>query len=266
MDTLLPGVDQDLVRPVARYAQRAFKEVRLNANVVKLATSGQSIRVTMEIAGREREELYDRVLVAVGRVPNCKDLGLEQTKVSRDDKGFVHVNAQQATSDPAIYAIGDVVGGVLLAHKASREARIAVEAILGESSARDQHVMPAVVFTDPEIAWCGLTEAQAQAKGLHVRVARFPWSASGRAVSIDRPDGLTKLLIEPDTQRLLGVGIVGAGAGELISEGVLALEMGATAKDLADAIHPHPTLSETLRECAEVFYGSATHIAPRRHT
>jgi dihydrolipoamide dehydrogenase len=191
-------------------------------------------------------------------------MGLENTKVSFDDRGFIHVNEKQQTTDPAIYAIGDIVGGVMLAHKAAKEARIAVEVIAGQDSAFVDITIPAVVFTDPEVAWCGLTEAEAKAKGLEVRVAKFPWAASGRALSFDRPEGLTKLIIEPETERILGVGIVGTGAGELISEGVLAVEMGATAKDLALAVHPHPTLSETLMEAAEAFYGQATHTFARK--
>jgi len=259
LDILLPGVDPDLVRPVMRYAERAFAAVRLSTKVLKMATSGKQIKVTMEEKGRHKEELYDRILVSVGRIPNCSDLGLENTKVARDEKGFIKVNERRQTADPAVYAVGDVTGGALLAHKASREARIAVEAILGEASAFENIVIPAVVFTHPEVAWCGLTEAEAKKNGVQVQVARFPWAASGRAVSIDRTDGLTKLIIEPESERILGVGIVGAGAGELIGEGVLAIEMGATARDLAASVHPHPTLSETLMECAEVFYGHATH-------
>ena len=219
----------------------------------------------MEIEGAKKEELYDRVLVSVGRAPNCDDLGLENTKVVRDEKGFVKVNSKQQTSVPHIYAIGDVAGGALLAHKASREARIAVEVIAGEESVF-QSVIPAVVFTDPEVAWCGLTEMEAREKGIQVTVSRFPWSASGRALSFDRPDGLTKLIVEPGTERILGVGICGSGAGELIGEGVLAVEMGATVKDLAESVHPHPTLSETLMECAEMFYGHSTHAFVRKRS
>jgi dihydrolipoamide dehydrogenase len=231
-----------------------------------MATSGKQIKVVMEYEGQTKEELFDRVLIAVGRVPNCEDLGLENTKVARDEKGFIKVNARQQTDDPSIYAIGDAAGGVLLAHKASREARVAVEVILGQDSDFSDVVIPAVVFTDPELAWCGLTEAEAQQKGINVSIAKFPWAASGRALSFDRTDGLTKLLIDPETERILGVGIVGAGAGELIAEGVLAVEMGATARDLALSVHPHPTLSETLMEAAEVFYGHATHTFTRKKT
>ncbi|TAJ97302.1 dihydrolipoyl dehydrogenase [bacterium] len=260
----LMGADSDLVRPVMRYAEKVFKEVRFNTKVVKMATSGKQIKVTLTVNGEQREEMYDRVLVSVGRVPNCKDLGLENTKVALDEKGFIQVNAQRQTADPAIYAIGDVAGGALLAHKASKEARIAVEVITGEASTFEDVIIPAVVFTDPEVAWCGLTEAEAKEKGIPVQVARFPWAASGRALTFDRPDGLTKLIIEPETERILGVGIVGHGAGELISEGVLAVQMGATAKDLAESVHPHPTLSETLMECAEVFYGYPTHTLAQK--
>jgi dihydrolipoamide dehydrogenase len=219
----------------------------------------------MEIDRQPREELYDRVLVSVGRVPNLADLGLENTKVTKDDKGFIQCNAQQQTEDPNIYAIGDVNGGVLLAHRAAKEARIAVEAMFGEASAFEDIVIPAVVYTDPEVAWCGLTETEAAAKNIEVKVAKFPWGASGRALTLDRTDGLTKLIIEPDSERILGVGIVGVGAGDLISEGVLAVEMGATARDLAESVHPHPTLSETLMEAAESFYGTATHTFSRRN-
>jgi dihydrolipoamide dehydrogenase len=259
LPSILIGVDADLARPVSRAAQKLFKEIRLNTKVVKMATAGRQIKVTTQLGGEQRDELYDRVLVSVGRTPNYIDLGLENTGVSKDDKGFIKCNAQQQTDDPKIYAIGDVNGGTLLAHRASREARIAVEAMLGEPSAFENIVIPAVVYTDPEVAWCGLTEAEAKQRGIEIKVAKFLWGASGRALTLDRTDGLTKLIIEPETERILGVGIAGAGAGELIGEGVLAVEMGATARDIADSVHPHPTLSETLMEAAESFYGTATH-------
>jgi dihydrolipoamide dehydrogenase len=264
MPSILMGADPDLVRPVANYAQKHFKEVRVSTKVLKMATSGKQIKVVMEFEGKQKEELYDRVLISIGRVPNCTDLGLKETKVTLDEKGFIKVNDKQQTSDPSIYAIGDVAGGVMLAHKASKEARIAVDVITGEETAFENIIIPAVVFTDPEVAWAGLTEAEAKQKGINVEIAKFPWSASGRALSFDRTDGLTKLVIEPDTERILGVGIVGAGAGELISEGVLAIEMGATVRDLAESVHPHPTLSETLMECAEMFYGTSTHALSRK--
>jgi dihydrolipoamide dehydrogenase len=262
--TVLAGADQDLVRPLLKRVQSVFREVRTSVKVTTMSTAGKQINVAMDVNGEPREELYDAVLVSVGRTPNCDDLGLENTKVTRDEKGFVAVNERQETQDPKILAIGDVAGGVLLAHKASREARIAVEVITGEASAFEDIVIPAVVFTDPEIAWCGLTEAEAKEQSRVVEIVRFPWSASGRALSFDRIDGMTKLIVDPETERLLGVGIVGAHAGEMISEAVVALEMGATAKDLALSVHPHPTLSETLVEAAELFYGTATHAIGRK--
>jgi dihydrolipoamide dehydrogenase len=264
LESILAGADADLVRPIKKYAETHFKEVRVKTKVSKMATSGKQIQVTFESSGQQKVELYDRVLVAVGRVPNCADVGLENTKVALDERGFIKVNSRQQTDEPTVYAIGDVTGGALLAHKASKEARIAVDVITGEYSAFENIVIPAVVFTDPELAWCGLTESEAREKGIEVEVAKFPWSASGRALSFDRTDGMTKLIIEPETERVLGVGIVGAGAGELIGEGVLAVEMGATARDLAESVHPHPTLSETLMECAEAFYGHSTHVYSRR--
>jgi dihydrolipoamide dehydrogenase len=264
LSSILTGIDADLVRPVSRIAQKAFKEIRLNTKVLKMATAGKQIKVTTQKDKEQREELYDRVLVSVGRAPNYSDLGLDNTQVTKNDKGFIQCNPQQQTDDPNIYAIGDVNGGALLAHRASKEAKIAVESILGHASAFDTVTIPAVVYTNPEVAWCGLTESEAKDRSIEVNVSKFPWGASGRALTLDRPDGLTKLLVEPETERILGVGIVGVGAGELISEGVLAVEMGATARDIADSVHPHPTLSETLMEAAEAFYGTATHTISRR--
>jgi len=264
LGSILTGADPDLTRPVMAYAKKAFKEIRVKTKVAKMATSGKQIKVAFEMDGQTKEEHYDRVLVAVGRTPNSQDLGLENTKVSLDEKGFIKVNEKQQTNDPSIYAIGDIAGGVLLAHKATKEGRIAVEVITGEESKMSGTIIPAVVFTDPEVALCGLTEAEAKEKGIEVKTSKFPWGASGRALSFDRPDGLTKLIVDPETERILGVGIVGHGAAELISEGVLAVEMGATAKDLALSVHPHPTLSETLMEAAEAFYGHATHTMVRK--
>jgi len=266
LPSILTGIDADLVRPVSRVAQKAFKEIRVNTKVLKMATAGRQIKVTTEANKEQREELYDRVLVSVGRVPNVADLGLENTKITKDDKGFIQCNAQQQTDDPNIYVVGDASGGTLLAHRAFKQAKVAVEAMLGEASAFENVIIPAVVFTDPEIAWCGLTEIEAKEKGIEVEVAKFLWGASGRALTLDRPDGLTKLIIEPESERILGMGIVGVGAGELIGEGVLAVEMAATVRDLAESVHPHPTLSETLMEAAESFYGTATHTISRRST
>src|SRR6516164_5854961 len=225
LDSVLAGADPDLARPVVTLAKKTFKEIRLKARVLKMSTAGNKIKVEMEYNGQKLEELYDRVLVAVGRVPNGNDLGLENTGVQLDEKGFVKVNHHQLTDDPNIYAIGDIAGGILLAHKAHKEAKIAVENINGEDVVFENIVIPAVVFTDPELAWCGLTEAEAKAQGIKHEVAKFPWSASGRALSFDRTDGLTKMIISTENDRVLGVGISGAGAGELIAEAVLAMEM-----------------------------------------
>jgi dihydrolipoamide dehydrogenase len=265
LDTILAGADPDLARPVMAFAKRAFKEVRLKAKVQKMVTVGKQIKVTSEFQGKSYEELYDRVLVSVGRTPNGKDLGIENTKAQFDERGFIKVDEQMRTSDPKIFAIGDIAGGILLAHKASKEARIAVENICGEGNAVNRdYVIPAVVFTDPEVAWVGLTEGEAKQKGIAVEIAKFPWGASGRALTYDRVDGLTKLIVEPETHRILGVGLVGHGAGELIGEGAVAIEMGATAEDMAAIVHPHPTLSETVMEAAEVFFGHATNVFTKK--
>lgn len=264
-ESILAGADADLIRPVVAYARKAFHETRLKAKVKSMQTVGHQIKVVSEFEGRTLEELYDRVLVSVGRTPNSRDLGLENTQAKLDERGFIQVDERMQTADPKISAIGDIAGGILLAHKASKEARIAVEAIYGEGKPVNRdYVIPAVVFTDPEIAWVGLTENEARQKNLTVEVAKFPWGASGRALTYDRVDGLTKLILEPETHRILGVGLVGHGAGELIGEAALAIEMGATAEDLAAIVHPHPTLSETIMEAAEVFFGHATHVFARR--
>ncbi len=264
-ETILAGADADLIRPVVAFARKAFHETRLKAKVKSMQTVGHQIKVTSEYEGRIFEELYDRVLVSVGRTPNSKDLGLENTAAKLDEKGFLQVDERMQTADPKISAIGDIAGGILLAHKASREARVAVEAIYGEGKPINRdYVIPAVVFTDPEIAWVGLTENEAKQKNMTVNVAKFPWGASGRALTYDRVDGLTKLILEPETNRILGVGLVGHGAGELIGEATVAIEMGATAEDLAAIVHPHPTLSETIMEAAEVFFGHATHVFTRK--
>ncbi|CAI2717586.1 dihydrolipoyl dehydrogenase [Nitrospina watsonii] len=259
-DGLLPGVDRDLVRPLQRKLAGDFEAIHLNTKVASLTENKNSVEVTLETDDGKREDTFDRVLMAVGRRPNSDGFGLDATQIELDSHGFIPVNAQRRTAEQSIYAIGDVAGGAMLAHKAAHEARVAVEAIAGDKTKWDARAIPAVVFTDPEIAWCGLTEAEAKEKDVSVTVAKFPWGASGRAQSLGRVEGVTKLVLEKESGRVLGVGIAGAGAGELIAEGVLAVEMGAVAEDVARAIHPHPTLSETLMESAESFYGSATHI------
>jgi dihydrolipoamide dehydrogenase len=257
---LLPGADRDLVGVLHKRLETLFDAIMLNTKVVEVAEEKKGIRVTFEGDARERQQVFDRVLVAVGRRPNSKIPGLETTGVKVDGKGFIETDGQRRTAEPTIFAIGDVAGEPMLAHKASHEARVAVEAIAGHKAIFEPLAIPAVVFTDPEIAWTGLTEAQADGEGREIEVAKFPWGASGRAIAIDRPEGLTKLVLEPGTGRVLGVGIAGAGAGELIGEATLAVEMGATAEDLKLTIHAHPTLSETLMESAEVFFGQSTHV------
>ena len=262
---LLPGADRDLVSVLHKRLEKLFAAIMLSTKVVKIAEEAAGIRVTFEGDAGVKDQVFDRVLVAVGRRPNSNIPGLDSTRVKVDQKGFIETDSQRRTAEPSIFAIGDVAGEPMLAHKASHEARVAIEAIAGHKAVFEPAAIPAVVFTDPEIAWCGLTEAQAQANGTQVEIVKFPWGASGRAISIDRPDGLTKLLLEPKSGRLLGMGIAGSGAGELIAEGVLAIEMGATVEDLKLTIHPHPTLSETLMESAEVFFGQSTHVyKPKR--
>jgi dihydrolipoamide dehydrogenase len=263
---LLPGADRDLVIPLHKRLEKNFAAILLNTTVASVKDEGNAIRATFEGPDvKEREQVFDRVLVSVGRKPNSEIPGLENTQVQVGPRGFIQVNKQLQTDDPSVYAIGDVVGEPMLAHKASHQGRVAVEAIAGHKVAFEPNAIPAVVFTDPEVAWCGLTETQAEKENRAVKVAKFPWAASGRAITLDRPEGMTKLLIDPATERVLGVGIVGAGAGELIAEGVLAIEMSALASDVALSIHPHPTLSETLMESAEVFFGTSTHVyRPKR--
>jgi dihydrolipoamide dehydrogenase len=258
---LLPGADRDLVLPLHKRLEKLFTSILLNTTVKSLKEEKNGIRVTFDGADvKEKEQVFERVLMSVGRRPNSEIPGLDKTQVKVNSKGFIEINEQRQTGDPAIYAIGDVAGEPMLAHKAMHEGRTAVEAIAGHKVAFEPAAIPAVVFTDPEIAWAGLTETQAKEQGRTITVAKFPWAASGRAVTLDRPEGLTKLLIDPKTERVLGVGIVGPGAGELIAEGVLAIEMCALAADVGMTIHPHPTLSETMMESAEVFYGHATDI------
>jgi dihydrolipoamide dehydrogenase len=263
-DGLLPGADRDLVNILAKRIESICEAVLLKTKVVGIKAAKDALAVTLDGEGlgpdAAKERTFDRVLVSIGRRPNSAVPGLDRTKVKVNARGFIEVDGARRTAEPSIYAIGDVVGEPMLAHKASHEGRVAVESIAGERVAFEPLAIPAVVFTDPELAWCGLTENEAKQQSREVTVARFPWAASGRALTLDRPDGMTKLVLDPKTERVLGVGIVGAGAGELIAEGVLAVEMGANATDVRMTIHPHPTLSETLMESAEVFFGQATHV------
>jgi dihydrolipoamide dehydrogenase len=263
---LLPGADRDLVLPLARRVDKVFEKIMLNTKVTALEERPDGLHATFdgpELKGAEAT--YDKALVCVGRRPNSEVPGLENTKVQKDAKGFIQVDAQRRTTDQVIFAIGDVVGEPMLAHKASAEGRVAVEVIAGHKAAFEPRAIPAVVFTDPEVAWCGLTETQANAEKRPVKIARFPWAASGRATTLDRNDGVTKLIIDPESERVLGMGITGPGAGDLISEGVLAVEMAALAGDVRLTIHPHPTLSETVMEAAEAYFGQSTHIyRPKR--
>jgi dihydrolipoamide dehydrogenase len=263
-ERLMAGTDQDLVQPLLARLKGLFEAIHLRTRVMELKELDNRVEAVLKGDLDEPKQTFDRALIAIGRNPNAGGIGLENTQVRLDDRGFVMVDEQQRTSDPRIFAVGDVTGGVMLAHKAMHEGKVAAEVIAGLPSAFDFQAIPAVVYSDPQIAWCGLTEENARRQGRAIRVSRFPWAASGRAVSMGVPKGMTKMIIDADTERLLGVGIVGRGAGEMIAEGVLAIEMGAVAEDLALSMHPHPTLSESEEEAAEAFLGSSTHILPQR--
>ncbi|MBI1318783.1 MAG: dihydrolipoyl dehydrogenase [Candidatus Hydrogenedens sp.] len=260
-DGLLPGCDRDLVRPLAKRVEGIFEEILLNTKVTNMEHQKNGLKVTLEGEGiKKPKRVFDKVLICIGRKPNSSGLGLDNTKVKVNDRGFVEVDIQRRTSDPNIFAIGDIVEGPALAHKASHEGRVAAEVIAGHNAAFEPQAIPCVVFTDPEIAWVGITEGEAKKAGRKVDVARFPWAASGRATTLNRTEGVTKIISDPDTHQVLGVGITGAGAGELIAEATLAIEMGATASDIDLTIHAHPTLSEALMEAAGSIFGTATHI------
>ncbi len=266
-DTLLPGADRDLVKPLQKRLNTLFENrIYTNTKVGSVALVDNQVEVTFEGPGKFGHERYDRVLVSVGRRPNSANLGLENTSVKINSKGFVVCDKSQRTSDPHVFVIGDVAGEPMLAHKASHEAKVAVEVILGKNVTFDKQAIPAVVFTDPEVAWAGLTEEQAKRDGRTVSVEVYPWAASGRAQAIGRTEGHTKWLVDPETHRVLGCGIVGAGAGELIAEAVLAIEMGCEVRDLTESIHPHPTLSETLMNAGEVYFGTATEVFKPKKT
>jgi len=260
MDSILPGADYDLVRVFSQSTRRLFKEVLTGTKVIGIEDKGDSVKVMFEGEKGTFENSYEKVLITIGRKPNSGSIGLENTKVKTDKRGFIIVDKYLKTDDDNIMAIGDVVGGAMLAHKATHEGKAAVENYLGAEKEFNPSSIPAVLFTDPEVAWVGITEREAKEKNVSYSVARFQWGASGRAVTLGRTDGVTKLIVNTEDDKILGMGVVGSGAGELISEGALAIEMGATAHDLANTIHPHPTLSETVMEAAELYLGLCTHM------
>jgi dihydrolipoamide dehydrogenase len=263
LDQLIPGCDPDLVRPLHKRIAQRYEAIHVSTQVT--AVKAQKKGLTVEFAGALESQLFDRVLVAVGRTPNGRSVGADAAGVNVDERGFIAVDRRMATNVPGIYAIGDVVGGPMLAHKATHEGKTAAEVIAGVPGAEfDARAIPSVAYTDPEVAWMGLTETAARADGIAFEKQTFPWAASGRALGLGRPEGLTKLLFEPGSQRLLGAGIVGVGAGDLIAETVVALEQGADAEDLALSIHPHPTLSETIAFSAELQTGAITDLMPPR--
>ncbi len=262
LDRLISQADDDLARPLIKRIKEIFAAVYTETKVASLEEHDEYVEVTLEGAVDEPEQRFDRVLIAVGRRPNTENLGLENTDVAVDERGFIQIDDQQRTADPNIFAVGDAVGGMMLAHKAMREGKVAAEVIVGEPAAFDVRAIPAVVYTDPQLAWAGLTESEAREQEREIKVSRFPWRASGRALTMEAPEGMTKIIVDPETETVLGFGIVGRNAGEMIAEGALAVEMGAVVQDLALTVHAHPTLSETEGEVAELFLGQPTHILP----
>ncbi|MCG8404082.1 MAG: dihydrolipoyl dehydrogenase [Phycisphaerales bacterium] len=261
LEGILNGLDPDLAKPLVAKLRKQMKAIHTSATFKGAKKKGAAIEATFAVKGKDMTETFDRILVSVGRRPNTNGLGLENTKVSVDDLGFIRVDDQRRTTEKRIFAIGDVAGNPMLAHKAMREGKVVADVIAGKPAEFDPACIPAVVYTDPEVAWCGLTESEAKAQGLDFHVTKFPWVASGKAVSMSRTDGLTKMIFDRKTQRLIGLGIVGVHAGDLIAEGVLAMEMAAVAEDLSSSIHPHPATSETIAEAAEAMFGKAIHGA-----
>ena len=263
LDQIIPGADKDIVAPLAKRIEKRYEKILLKTKVVAVKAEEAGLRVTFEAAdGTKTEYLFDKLLVAVGRKPNGKLINAEAAGVKVDERGFIAVDKQMRSNVPHIFAIGDIVGQPMLAHKAVHEAHVAAEVACGHKSAFDAKVIPSVAYTDPEVAWVGLTETEAKAKGLKYGKASFPWAASGRALSLGRDEGVTKSIFDAETKRLIGCGIVGPGAGDLIAEAALAIEMGADAEDIALTIHPHPTLSETFGLAAELFEGTITDLIP----
>lgn len=258
---LLPGTDADLARPLAARLKKEFEAIHTTAKLEGARKIDEDVELSFTKGGKEEKHIFKRVLVSVGRTPNSNNLGLDNTKVKVNERGFIEVDARRRTTDECIFAIGDVAGEPMLAHKASREGIVAARAIVDQPGVFHPKAIPAIVYTSPEVAWCGLTETQAKEQGLEIRIGKFPWGASGRAVTMGRPEGTTKIIADANTRRLLGVGIVGEHAGDLIAEAALAIEMGARVEDLAATIHPHPTTSETIMEAAESVFGKAIHSA-----
>ena len=260
-DSLLTGADRDLVKILAKNLETKLHKILLSTKVTEYKEVRGGVQVTFDsLTGKDATQVFEKVLVCVGRKPLSQGLGLENTKIKINERGFITVDQQLRTTESHIFAVGDIIGNPMLAHKATHEGLVAAEVIAGHRVFFDAKVIPAVVFTDPEIAWCGLTETEAKQQGKEIKIAQFPWQASGRATSMGLKEGLTKLIIDPQSEKILGVGIAGSGAGELIAEGALAIEMGATALDLALTIHSHPTLSETIMEAADVFFGQSVHV------
>ncbi|HCA27133.1 MAG TPA: dihydrolipoyl dehydrogenase, partial [Betaproteobacteria bacterium] len=263
-DSLIPGCDRDLVRPLHKRIEKRYEHILLNTQVTQITPEATGLRVAFAGGDAPAPQLFDRVLVAVGRRPNGKAIGAENAGVNVDAQGFIPVDAQQRTNVPHIFAIGDIVGQPMLAHKATHEGKVAAEVLSGHPSAFDARAIPSVAYTNPEVAWVGLTEAEAKTRGIAIEISAFPWAASGRALSLGRDEGITKLLVDKATRRVVGAGVTGPHAGELIAEAVLALEMGADAEDIGLTIHPHPTLSETLGFAAEMAEGTITDLYLKR--
>jgi dihydrolipoamide dehydrogenase len=259
-DTLMPGCDRDLLRPLEKRIRSRYAAVLTGTKVAGVKAAESGLEVTFEGKGAPPPALYDRVLCAVGRVPNGRAIRADTAGVTLDERGFIPVDRQMRTNVPHIFAIGDIVGQPMLAHKATHEGKVAAEVAAGQKSAFDARVIPSVAYTDPEVAWVGLTETEAQASGRRLGKGLFPWMASGRSLALNRDEGFTKLLFDPESHRVVGGGIVGTNAGDLISEVALAIEMGATAADVGLTVHPHPTLSETVAFAAEAFEGTLTDL------